>query len=126
MFYEAIGFFHTHEEVDNYPHWHGARPGDSSFRDVNGDGVIDADDRVRMNKTGTPKWNGGMSIRMSYKAFDFTALIQGAAGAVQYIRTESGDFGNYFKEFEIGRASCRERGYVSVDDGSSTTTAARQ
>src|SRR5690625_5957837 len=52
-----------------------------------------------MHKPGTPKWNGGMSIRMSYKAFDFTALIQGAAGAVQYIRTESGDFGNYFKEF---------------------------
>lgn len=99
LFYEAIGVFQTQEEVDNYPHWDGARPGDIIFRDVNGDGVIDADDRVRMNKTGTPKWNGGMSIRMSYKAFDFTALIQGAAGAVQYIRTESGDFGNYFKEF---------------------------
>ena len=99
LFYEAIGVFQTQEEVDNYPHWDGARPGDIIFRDVNGDGVIDADDRVRMNKTGTPKWNGGMSIRMSYKAFDSTALIQGAAGAVQYIRTESGDFGNYFKEF---------------------------
>src|SRR5690625_7323450 len=93
----------TQEEVENNPHRNGARPGNIIFRDVNGDGVIDADDRVRKNKTKTPKWNGGMSIRMSYKAFDFTALIQGAAGAVQYIRTESGEFGNYFKEFDVER-----------------------
>src|SRR5690625_5907174 len=44
-----------------------------------------------------------MSLRMSYEAFDVTALIQGAAGAVQYIRTVSGDFGNYFKEFADDR-----------------------
>src|SRR5690606_33852788 len=67
--------------------------------DVNGDGAITADDRVRINKTGTPKWNGGINLRAAYGAFDVSMLLQGAAGAVQYIRTESGDFGNYFKEF---------------------------
>lgn len=99
LFYDAIGVFETQEDVDNYPHWDGARSGDIIFRDVNEDGIISADDRIRMDKTGTPKWNGGVSISMGYKSFDFIALLQGAAGAVQYIQTESGDFGNYFKEF---------------------------
>lgn len=99
LYYRAIGVFETQADVDAYPHWENARPGDIIFEDVNGDGAITADDRVRINKTGTPKWNGGINLRAAYGAFDVSMLLQGAAGAVQYIRTESGDFGNYFKEF---------------------------
>lgn len=99
LFYQAIGVFSDQAEVDSYPHWEGARPGDLIFEDVNGDGVINADDRVRINKTDQPKWNGGINLSASYGAFDLSMLFQGAAGAVQYIQTQSGDFGNYFKEY---------------------------
>ena len=48
MYYQAIGIFKNKEEVEAYPHWAGARPGDIIFKDVNEDGVIDGNDRVRM------------------------------------------------------------------------------
>jgi TonB-dependent starch-binding outer membrane protein SusC len=66
---------------------------------VNGDGVIDANDRIRTDRTNVPKWNGGLNITGQYRAFDFTVFFQGAAGASMWIQTQSGDFGNYFNEF---------------------------
>lgn len=99
LFYQAIGVFETQADIDAYPSWDGARPGDIIFEDVNGDGEINADDRIRVDRTGTPKWNGGVNFSAAYGAFDFSMLLQGAAGAAQYIRTESGDFGNYFAEY---------------------------
>src|SRR5690606_9445822 len=35
--------------------------------------------------------------------FDFNLLFQGATGARSYIRTQSGDFGNFLQEFADGR-----------------------
>jgi hypothetical protein len=40
---------------------------------------------------------------MQYKGFDFSLLFQGATGAKSYIRTQSGDFGNYLSDFADGR-----------------------
>lgn len=103
LMYNAIGVFSDQEEIDSYPSWPGAQPGDLIFEDVNDDGVIDADDRIRTDRTGVPKWNGGLNIAGQYKAFDFVIFFQGAAGASQWVQTESGDFGNYFKEFADNR-----------------------
>src|SRR5690606_34218385 len=47
LFYNAIGVFEDQAAVDAYPHWNGARPGDIIFEDVNDDGVINSEDRVR-------------------------------------------------------------------------------
>lgn len=99
LYYKAIGVFEDQEEVNNYPHWSNARPGDVIFEDVNGDGEITADDRVRSDENNMPKWTGGINLSGSYKQFDFTVFFQGAAGAVQYWRTQSGDFGNYFRQY---------------------------
>ncbi|MET4137810.1 SusC/RagA family TonB-linked outer membrane protein [Pedobacter sp. UYP1] len=71
-------------------------PGDMKFRDVNGDGKIDGDDRIRSDKTSTPTFTGGFNLTLQYKNFDFSALIQGASGGVQIVGlTESGDIGNF-------------------------------
>lgn len=99
LFYVTDGVFQNQEEVDSRPHWNGARPGDLIFKDVNDDGEINADDRVRSDRNSIPEWTGGITFSASYKQFDFTAFFQGAAGASQYIQTESGDFGNYFNQF---------------------------
>lgn len=99
LYYRSIGVFETWEDVENYPSWPGARPGDIIFEDVNGDGIIDANDRVRADKTGLPKWTGGVHLNANYKAFDFSLFFQGAAGATQYVFSRSGELGNFFQEF---------------------------
>jgi TonB-linked SusC/RagA family outer membrane protein len=73
------------------------KPGDMKFKDINGDGVIDADDRVRLDENITPTFNFGVTFNASYKNFDLSLLLQGATGASFRIFTESGDIGNFLK-----------------------------
>ena len=96
LYYQAIGIFADQAAVDKVPHWPGARPGDVVFKDVNGDGVIDANDRIRSDKNDIPTLTGGLGFDLRYKNFDLSFLFQGAAGAVRYLRFEAaGNFGNY-------------------------------
>ena len=97
--YVAIGVFKDDAAVAAYPHWAGARPGDIIFKDVNEDGVIDGLDRVRDSKNSMPRFIGGFNATFYYKQFDMSVLFQGAAGAITYLSVESGDIGNYYKEF---------------------------
>lgn len=99
LYYRAIGVFKDQAAIDAYPHWEGARPGDIIFEDYNDDGVIDANDRVRDDRSRTPTFTGGVNLGMNYKNFDLSVLFQGAAGGVFYQATESGDFGNFLKSF---------------------------
>lgn len=103
MYYEAIGIFQNQAEIDAYPHWPNAQPGDIKFKDVNNDGVIDGLDRVRSDRNNLPRFTGGLTINLGWKQFDAAILIQGAAGAQQYISPESGEIGNFYKEFADNR-----------------------
>lgn len=95
LYYKAIGIYKTEDEVKNSTHLDGARAGDVIFEDVNGDNVIDDLDRVRFNRTENPTWIFGLTMTAKFKNFDFTMLWQGATGASQYLRTESGLIGNF-------------------------------
>jgi TonB-linked SusC/RagA family outer membrane protein len=103
LYYEAIGIFKDQAAIDAYPHWAGAMPGDVIFKDVNNDGVINGLDRVMNEKNNLPRFIGGMSFDLRYKGFDLTMLVQGATGAMVYISPESGEIGNYYKEFAVNR-----------------------
>jgi len=103
LYYQAIGIYQTQAQIDASPHWAGAVPGDVIFKDVHKDGKIDGLDRVRNYKTSVPTFTGGFSFNLGYKQFDLTLLFQGAAGAVRYISTESGEIGNYLQEFASQR-----------------------
>jgi len=103
LYYEVIGVFQTQADVDKYPHWGDARPGDLIFKDVNNDGKIDANDRKRINKTTTPTWTGGIHLGANWKQFSLSIFFQGAAGSAQYVSTQSGDIGNYFEDFAAKR-----------------------
>lgn len=70
-------------------------PGSMKFKDVNNDGKIDANDRVRSDKTLIPTFQGGLVIGAQYKNFDVSILFQGASGAQLFFQTESGTIGNY-------------------------------
>jgi TonB-linked SusC/RagA family outer membrane protein len=103
LYYNALGVFENEEALAEYPHWDGARPGDIIFEDYNNDGVIDANDRVRQDKSRTPVFTGGLNLIMNYKGFDLTVLFQGAMGGVFYESTESGEIGNFTKRFYDNR-----------------------
>ena len=103
LVYEYTGVFRDQAEIDankiDYSAFTGRLlPGDMKFRDVNGDGKINGDDQVRLDRTNTPTFTGGFNLSLQYKNFDFSALIQGATGGVQSVGlTESGDIGNFLE-----------------------------
>ena len=72
-------------------------PGSMKFKDVNGDGKIDANDRVRSDKNNQPTFQGGLSIGAQYKNFDLSILFQASRGAEVFLQTESGTIGNYLQ-----------------------------
>ncbi len=77
----------------------GLRPGDMKFKDIDGDGKITADDQKRFDKTRQPTLTGGVNLFVRYKGFDMTLLFQGASGSWGKYFTESGEIGNYTKNF---------------------------
>jgi len=73
-------------------------PGDMKYIDYNGDGKITSDDRVRLDKNGSPTFTGGVTLGANYKGFDLNILFQGATGGLRRIGpTESGSIGNYLE-----------------------------
>jgi TonB-linked SusC/RagA family outer membrane protein len=99
--YQYDGVFLNQEEIAantvDYTMTNELLPGDMRIVDHNNDGRIDADDKVRMDKSSTPNFNFGMTMNFQYRNFDLAILLQGATGALLPFGTESGDIGNYLK-----------------------------
>ena len=102
LLYQYDGVFATQKDVDanklDYTGVGGAGklyPGSMKFKDINGDGKIDADDRVRSNKSRIPTFQGGITLGAQYKDFDLSILFQAATGAEIFFQPETGTIGNY-------------------------------
>lgn len=65
--------------------------GEIKIRDANGDGKIDANDRVILGSA-VPKWAGGLTNRLAYKGFDFSFFVFARVG--QMIRSRFHDQNN--------------------------------
>ena len=80
--YVCEGIFRTQADIDNHADQSAAfgQPvlGDLMYKDVNGDKKVNSDDRVILGSS-FPKWNFGLNLSASYKGFDISALLQGAA-----------------------------------------------
>lgn len=59
------------------------KPGDIRFKDRNGDGVINDQDRDFMGSP-IPKLTYGLNLSAAYKGFDFAVLLQGVQGVDRY------------------------------------------
>jgi TonB-dependent starch-binding outer membrane protein SusC len=81
--YKTDGIFQSQAEVDAHPSQAAlganAAPGDIRYVDINGDGVINTDDRVNI---GNPIPNAIMGINLSfdYKNFDFVSYTFASLG----------------------------------------------
>jgi TonB-linked SusC/RagA family outer membrane protein len=77
--WKTNGLFQNETDVKNSPVQPGAQPGDIRFVDVNGDGVINADDRTNIGNP-FPKFTIGWGLNLDYKGFDFTTFWYGSFG----------------------------------------------
>lgn len=59
--------------------------GDLMYKDLNGDGVINDEDRAVIGHGPTPTFTFGINLGAAYKGFDCSVLIQGADGMEQYL-----------------------------------------
>ncbi|WP_053003787.1 SusC/RagA family TonB-linked outer membrane protein [Sphingobacterium sp. Ag1] len=84
--YEVMGIFQSEQEVASSPKQFNDNtlPGDLKYRDVNGDGKIDANDRTIIAGV-DPKLNYSFNLSASFKGFDFSALLQGVYGVKSYV-----------------------------------------
>ena len=84
--YVAEGLFESQEEIDNHARQFGTvLPGDIKYKDLNGDGVIDAYDQKKISRGDVPYLTLGAGLSFGYKAFDLSAFFQAQFGAERYI-----------------------------------------
>lgn len=81
-------------------------PGDIKFKDINGDGFINDQDRTNIGNS-NPTFTYGLTNTMSYKNFELTVFIQGSDGnkVLNFTRwyTEGGVSNGNYSNAVIGR-----------------------
>jgi TonB-linked SusC/RagA family outer membrane protein len=127
--YQVTGIFQSAADIQSYQSKTGtviqpnAQPGDFKYQDVNGDGLIDAKDKVVLGNP-NPKLLFGINTNLAYKAFDFTLDVQGVSGVQIYnanlgLRYGTENFTeDYFKNRWHGQGTSTV--YPSANIGGST------
>ena len=83
--YEVEGVFQNQSDIDNSGYTQEfidnafLEPGDLKFRDQNGDGEINDEDRVVLGSY-LPELSYGFNLGLKYKNWDFSAFFQGQVG----------------------------------------------
>jgi len=81
--YKTNGIFQTQAEVDAHATQSGAQAGDIRYVDVNGDGIIDGDDRTQIGDP-FPDFIIGWNLSLNYKSFDFSLFTYASIGGDIY------------------------------------------
>lgn len=104
LYYQYDGAFKDWAEINNTanrPNYDGItkdadlKPGDMKFKDIDNDGKITPDDRIRSDRNNEPKWTYGITGYVQWKNFDLNVLFQGAADCWTKVYWEAGSIGNY-------------------------------
>ena len=84
--FKMTGIYQNQKEIDDYlngaPHPE-VKPGDIKFADLNGDGIINDNDRTYIGNP-NPRLTYGGNLSGSYKGFDVTIFFQGVSGVEKY------------------------------------------
>ena len=79
--YLTDGLFQSQADIDSHATQVAARLGGIKYVDINGDGVINSDDRTFIGST-LPKLEYGINISMAYKNIDFSVFGSGVSGRI--------------------------------------------
>lgn len=115
--YEITGVYQTQAEVDADPAAAAAnaagagtvKPGYFKFRDVNGDKVLDANDRVYLGSPAPTYYYGG-NIGVDYKNFDLSVRIYGQGGNIIFNSSRAEVFRNQGRNIDAQLAENRWHG----------------
>ena len=91
----------------------GTAPGDIKFKDVNGDGVVNDDDRAFIGNP-NPKFTYGLNNTFTFKGFDLNVFLQGSQGNDVY------NLNRYY--LEGGLAAATNAGTIALDRWTPTHT----
>lgn len=77
----AEGLFADQADIDNSPEqkFGTVRPGDVKYKDINDDGVIDADDETAIGYSNIPEIIYGFGTQLMWKGIDFGVFFRGQA-----------------------------------------------
>ncbi len=84
----ALGLFKDYDDIRNSPQqteWGKVQPGDIKYKDVNGDGIINGNDKVAIGATTKPNLIYGFGISAQWNGFDFNMHLQGAGKSSFFI-----------------------------------------
>ena len=106
----AMGLFKDYEEIRNWPSQFGdVMPGDIKYKDINGDGVINDNDKVAIGATKRPNFTYGFGASAKWKGLDVNVHFQGVGkstyfinGSTVYMFSGGDGWGNVLKEMAEG------------------------
>lgn len=88
--YEVIGIFKDEKDLASSAviNRDQAGLGDLKYKDQNGDGKIDGEDRVYLGSW-DPSWTFGLNLSATWKGFDASVFFQGAADVKGFLQNET-------------------------------------
>ena len=124
--YQVVGIFQTAAEIAASPTQSNAAPGGFKYQDVNGDGVINSNDKVVLGNP-NPRFTYGFNTSFNYKNFDLALDFQGVAGVEVYNANIAFRYGNenFTKDFFDNRwhGAGTSNTYPSANVGNSANSA---
>ena len=98
----ADGLFQSQNEVDGHAEQSGKAVGRIRYKDIDGNGIIDDDDRTIIGNP-HPDFSYGLNIAAYYKKFDLSLFFQGVQGVDLY------NFTRYYTDFYYDNGNRHER-----------------
>ncbi|UOB17036.1 SusC/RagA family TonB-linked outer membrane protein [Abyssalbus ytuae] len=114
--YVAEGLFQSQSEIDTYGLQPNARPGDIRFKDVDGDGDVDDDDRTFIGSP-HPDVMLGLNMKFNYKNFDLSLFFSGSFGNDTYNFTKYKN--HFFNQAAYNKENVLLNAWSETNTGSS-------
>lgn len=124
--FKMIGVYQTQEEVDADPigKANGCQPGDLKYADLNGDGVLDGNDRTTLGSY-IPNFTYGVNLGFAWKNLDFELTTYGQTGAQMFNRKRALRYASQNYNFDKDQYNNRWTGPGSTNSAPSAAALLR-